>query len=103
MTVKSAEFKARRRHAGSVDAGRPPTSSCADTEKEKDDRIGAIGRAIVRCSATFTNDDGMDGRRDDDRVVFPSLSPPVPTAFGRYRASVAVGRLRWAFVASVAI
>ena len=39
---------------------------CADTEKEKDDWIGAIGRAIVRCSATFTNDDGMDGASDDD-------------------------------------
>ena len=30
-------------------------------------RIGAIGRAIVRCSSTFTNDDGMeDGEEDND-------------------------------------
>lgn len=61
----------------------------ADTEKEKDDwrvrprtgeenavgarklpsdnrRIGAIGRAIVRCSSTYTNDDGMEGDQSED-------------------------------------
>jgi hypothetical protein len=32
----------------------------ADTEKEKDEWIGAIGRAIVQSSATFTNEDGVD-------------------------------------------
>lgn len=32
----------------------------ADSEKEKDDWIGAIGRAIVRCSSTYTNDDGAE-------------------------------------------
>ena len=37
----------------------------ADSEKEKDDWIGAIGRAIVRCSSTFTNDDGMEGSGAD--------------------------------------
>ena len=61
MTVKSAEFKARRRHALEVSTQDTTYLMCADTEKEKDDWIGAIGRAIVRCSATFTNDDGMDG------------------------------------------
>ena len=39
----------------------------ADSEKEKDDWIGAIGRAIVRCSSTYTNEDGMDDEeRDSD-------------------------------------
>ena len=38
----------------------------ADTEKEKDDWIGAIGRAIVRCSTTYTNDDGMEDDSEDD-------------------------------------
>jgi len=38
----------------------------ADTEKEKDDWIGAIGRAIVRCSSTYTNEDGMEDEDDDD-------------------------------------
>ena len=66
MTVKSAEFKARRRHALEVSTQDTTYLMCADTEKEKDDWIGAIGRAIVRCSATFTNDDGMDGASDDD-------------------------------------
>eukprot|EP00511_Aplanochytrium_stocchinoi_P000442 CAMPEP_0204838186 /NCGR_PEP_ID=MMETSP1346-20131115/30100_1 /ASSEMBLY_ACC=CAM_ASM_000771 /TAXON_ID=215587 /ORGANISM="Aplanochytrium stocchinoi, Strain GSBS06" /LENGTH=50 /DNA_ID=CAMNT_0051974063 /DNA_START=401 /DNA_END=553 /DNA_ORIENTATION=- len=32
----------------------------ADSEKEKDEWIGHIGRAIVRSSAAFTNDDGYE-------------------------------------------
>ena len=32
----------------------------AETEKEKDEWIGAIGRAIVRFSSAFTADDGFD-------------------------------------------
>ena len=55
-----------RRHALEVSTQDTTYLMCADTEKEKDDWIGAIGRAIVRCSATFTNDDGMDGASDDD-------------------------------------
>ena len=34
----------------------------ADSEKEKDDWIGVIGRAIVQSSATYTN---FDGKEDD--------------------------------------
>ena len=66
MTVKSAEYKAHKRNALEVSTQDTTYLMCADTEKEKDDWIGAIGRAIVRCSATFTNDDGMDGASDDD-------------------------------------
>jgi hypothetical protein len=32
----------------------------ADTEKDKDEWIGAIGRSIVQSSSTFTNEDGVD-------------------------------------------
>ena len=32
----------------------------AETEKEKDEWIGAIGRAIVKFSNAYTNEDGMD-------------------------------------------
>ncbi len=32
----------------------------ADTEKEKDEWIGAIGRAIVRFSKAYTTEDGYD-------------------------------------------
>ncbi len=38
----------------------------ADGEKEKDEWIGAVGRAIVQASATFTADDGNDGGSDED-------------------------------------
>ena len=66
MTVKGAEYKAKRRRSLEVSTQDTTYLLCADSEKEKDDWIGAIGRAIVRCSATFTNDDGMDGASDDD-------------------------------------
>ena len=87
MTVKSAEYKAHKRNALEVSTPDTTFLMFADTEKEKDDwyaarareaggvlsprlsalRIGAIGRAIVRCSSTFTNDDGMeDGEEDND-------------------------------------
>lgn len=32
----------------------------ADKEKEKDEWIGAIGRAIVQASGTFTHEDNAD-------------------------------------------
>ena len=65
-TVKSADLKSNKRHSFEISTPETTFLIYADTEKEKDDWIGAIGRAIVRCSATFTNDDGMDGASDDD-------------------------------------
>ncbi len=38
----------------------------ADSEKEKDEWIGAIGRAIVQSSKTFTNEDGNDEYNSED-------------------------------------
>lgn len=70
MTVKSAEYKAHKRNALEVSTPDTTFLMYADSEKEKDDWIGAIGRAIVRCSSTFTNDDGMEGSgadSDDDK------------------------------------
>ncbi|KAJ8602827.1 hypothetical protein CTAYLR_002618 [Chrysophaeum taylorii] len=66
MTVKSAEYKAHKRNALEVSTPDTTYLMYADTEKEKDDWIGAIGRAIVRCSSTYTNDDGMEHDDDDD-------------------------------------
>mmetsp|Transcript_15344 Transcript_15344/g.54616 ORF Transcript_15344/g.54616 Transcript_15344/m.54616 type:complete len:137 (-) Transcript_15344:127-537(-) len=69
MTVKSAEYKAHKLNALEVSTPDTTFLMFADTEKEKDDWIGAIGRAIVRCSSTYTNDDGMEGddQSDDDK------------------------------------
>ena len=66
MTVKSAELKAKKRNALEVSTHETTFLMFADTEKEKDDWIGAIGRAIVKCSSTFTNDDGMEDQSDDE-------------------------------------
>jgi hypothetical protein len=66
MTVKSAELKARKRHALEVSTPETTYLMYADSEKEKDDWIGAIGSAIVRCSTTYTNDDGVEDESGDD-------------------------------------
>lgn len=60
MTVKSAELKAGKKNAIEVSTSETTFYMYADTEKEKDEWIGAIGRSIVQASATFTNDDGVD-------------------------------------------
>lgn len=66
MTVKSAELKAGKKHAIEVSTLDTTFFMYADSEKEKDDWIGAIGRAIVQASATFTREDGAGGGAGDD-------------------------------------
>ena len=66
MTVKSAELKAGKKNAIEVSTADSTFFMYADTEKEKDDWIGAIGRAIVQASATYTNDDGADNYNSED-------------------------------------
>ena len=66
MTVKSAELKAGKKNAIEVSTLDTTFFMFADTEKEKDDWIGAIGRSIVQASATFTNEDGKDAGNDSD-------------------------------------
>ena len=60
QTVKSAEMRAGKRNAIEVSTAETTFYMYADSEKEKDEWIGAIGRSIVQASATFTNDDGVD-------------------------------------------
>ena len=57
MTVKSAELKAGKKNAIEVSTKDKTFYMYADTEKEKDEWIGAIGRSIVQSSATFTKDE----------------------------------------------
>lgn len=70
MTVKSAELKAQKRNALEVSTPDVTFLMFADSEKEKDDWIGAVGRAIVRSSTTYTqeqgDDDDDDNSSDDD-------------------------------------
>ena len=66
MTVKSAELKAGKKNAFEVSTKDSTYFMFADTEKEKDEWIGAVGRAIVQASTTFTNDDGAEDDGSDD-------------------------------------
>lgn len=60
MTVKSAELKAGRKNSIEVSTADTTFYMFTDKEKEKDEWIGAIGRAIVQASGTFTHEDNMD-------------------------------------------
>lgn len=70
LTVKSADMKCRKKHSIEVSTADTTYLMYAESEKEKDEWIGAIGRAIVQASATFTGDDGVDrenpGGSDDE-------------------------------------
>eukprot|EP00941_MAST-03F_sp_MAST-3F-sp1_P004024 g4024.t1 len=64
LTVKSAEEKTNKRHCFEVATPESTYYMFAETEKEKDDWIGAIGRAIVRYSNAYSqdhDDDDYDG------------------------------------------
>merc|ERR1719384_1279869 len=57
-TVKSADLKSKKRNSFEIS---PPDTTFllyADTEKEKDDWIGSVGKSIVRCSSTYYRNTG---------------------------------------------
>lgn len=60
-TVKSADFKSRKPHSFEISTPDITYLLYADNEKEKDDWIGHVGRAIVRCSATYLQANGRGG------------------------------------------
>jgi len=81
-TVKSADMKARKRHSFEISTPETTFLLYADTEKEKDDWIGSVGRSIVRCSSTYTRDyqtgagDAYDDDSDDDSVYSQDPNNP---------------------------
>ena len=67
-TVKSANLKSHKVNSFEISTPDITYLLYADTEKEKDDWIGGVGRAIVKCSRTYqpdAGDDGDDGEDDD--------------------------------------
>eukprot|EP00526_Cylindrotheca_closterium_P022789 CAMPEP_0113619034 /NCGR_PEP_ID=MMETSP0017_2-20120614/9657_1 /TAXON_ID=2856 /ORGANISM="Cylindrotheca closterium" /LENGTH=177 /DNA_ID=CAMNT_0000528587 /DNA_START=57 /DNA_END=590 /DNA_ORIENTATION=- /assembly_acc=CAM_ASM_000147 len=52
-TVKSADLKSKKRHSFEISTPETTFLLYADTEQEKDDWIGRVGKAIVRCSSTY--------------------------------------------------
>mmetsp|Transcript_8439 Transcript_8439/g.16923 ORF Transcript_8439/g.16923 Transcript_8439/m.16923 type:complete len:123 (+) Transcript_8439:28-396(+) len=63
LTVKSAEEKTGKRYCFEVATPESTYYMYADNDKEKDDWIGAIGRAIVRFSTAYAPDE--EGDEDD--------------------------------------
>lgn len=60
LTVKSADDKVNKMHCFEVATPDATYYMFADSEKEKDEWIGAIGRAIVRYSSAYTDEDGYE-------------------------------------------
>ena len=60
-TVKSADLKSRKRHSFEISTPETCYLLYADTEAEKDDWIGRVGKAIVRCSRTYYAGSGSSG------------------------------------------
>mmetsp|Transcript_775 Transcript_775/g.1245 ORF Transcript_775/g.1245 Transcript_775/m.1245 type:complete len:103 (+) Transcript_775:512-820(+) len=60
-TVKSADLKAHKKHSFEISTPDTTYLLYADDEKAKDDWIGSVGRAIVRCSSTYVSKGGAQG------------------------------------------
>ena len=60
-TVKSADLKSRKRNSFEISTPEITYLLYADTEQEKDDWIGRVGKAIVRCSSTYYKGKGQQG------------------------------------------
>ena len=57
-TVKSADLKSQKRHSFEISTPDTTYLLYADTEALKDDWIGRVGKAIVRCSRTYYQQPG---------------------------------------------
>lgn len=69
-TVKSADLKSKKKNSFEISTHEFTYLMYADSDKEKDDWIGSVGRAIVRSSGTFlkkgVEERGDYGNQDDD-------------------------------------
>jgi hypothetical protein len=57
-TVKSADLKSKKRHSLEISTPETQILLYADSESAKDDWIGRVGKAIVRCSRTYYQQPG---------------------------------------------
>jgi len=79
-TVKSADLKSRKIFSFEISTPEMTYLLYADSEKEKDDWIGCVGRSIVRTSATYLDKEdeggGMGGNGnwgDEDEIDYDEL------------------------------
>jgi PH domain len=91
-TVKSADLKSKKRHSFEISTPETQHLLYADTESEKDDWIGRVGKAIVRCSRTYYSNTGsgsgnnnnnsnqpyLQGDEDDDDDIYTNDDPNNP-------------------------
>ena len=64
--MKSAEDKVNKSYAFQAQTSEETYFMYAENEKDKDEWIGAIGKAIVRSSAAFDDEDDDDESSDDE-------------------------------------
>ncbi len=66
ISVKSAEVKSKRSNALEIILKNERFLFFANTEREKDEWIGQIGKAIVNHSSMYVKDDDDDTGENDD-------------------------------------
>ena len=84
-TVKSADLKSKKRHSFEISTPELTYLLYADTEQEKDDWIGRVGKAIVRCSSTYYSNNpgsGPQGQQQRQQQQQPGMPSPYRTAQG---------------------
>ena len=74
-TVKSADLKSKKRHSFEISTPEITYLLYADTEQEKDDWIGRVGKAIVRCSSTYYSQNNAAANNSNNRSAPNSMSP----------------------------
>jgi hypothetical protein len=84
-TVKSADLKSGKRHSFEISTPDTCYLLYADTESEKDDWIGRVGKAIVRCSRTYYKGESAVASNnpnhqedDDDDDIYENDDPDSP-------------------------
>lgn len=84
-TVKSADLKSHKKHSFEISTPETVYLLYADTETEKDDWIGRVGKAIVRCSRTYypqreaaSNQAEQQGDVEEDDDIYTNDDPNNP-------------------------
>ena len=70
-TVKSADLKSKKRHSFEISTPEITYLLYADTEQEKDDWIGRVGKAIVRCSSTYYSQNNSNNNGNNNAAAQP--------------------------------
>ncbi len=66
ISVKSAEVKSKKSNALEIILKNERFLLFANTEREKDEWIGQVGKAIVNHSSMYVKDDDDDGDNDEE-------------------------------------